>query len=453
MRRQPIIPVTSALFLILFSVDTYSGERQLSGYGHRQIEQMLEDHPNMRGVVARDSKIRKWSERQFEGEHTGRRVYWDHREPRSGDPAEGGPYRIDYPPYIRITSDPAVSGASKWMCLIFELHDRQFDGECAVVRDFCLRLGRKNFVTIRASTEHAAAVKAKEFFKRHPFPFDEKQRSTYGWFLFVPSNLRDYLLQHQERLAAKQSNRLARYYEFHDESVRLSKLSFQDLSRHIKEEVELLKRPLSREVRRANRNYAKRQLEQILVDRPRMSGVIAQDHHIWQWAEKQFEGQANGGNRIYWDNRNTLSGCGAESGPVSGDYPPYVRVEDDPKKSGIDQWTSLVFELHNSQADEPYLELINRAAFGKIGREAFAVACMKLEFEAMAKTQKLLRQHPLRAAKTGDDPVYNEYTGEIGDFDDFLRKHPRSPDPRYFSLRDHYLEYYDELASFQKRRK
>ena len=77
-------------------------------FGERQLDQMLDDRPDMRDAIPRPRAVIPWLIEGFNGDRLGQRVYWNASSPQSGRAAEHGGAYGTYPPYI------AVSGGTVW---------------------------------------------------------------------------------------------------------------------------------------------------------------------------------------------------------------------------------------------------------------------------------------------------------------------------------------------------
>lgn len=89
-------------------------------FGERQVEQMLDDRPDMKDVIGSGDFIYKWLVSSFDGGATQNRVYWNASVPTNGFPACHYPRWSLYPAQICITDDPKLNGIEKWFAAVFE---------------------------------------------------------------------------------------------------------------------------------------------------------------------------------------------------------------------------------------------------------------------------------------------------------------------------------------------
>ena len=89
-------------------------------FGERQVEQMLDDRPDMKDVLSRDDPIYKWVCLAFEGSDKRNRVYWNARMPHGGFPACHTPKFGFYPPQILVSDTRETTGIEKWFAVVFE---------------------------------------------------------------------------------------------------------------------------------------------------------------------------------------------------------------------------------------------------------------------------------------------------------------------------------------------
>jgi hypothetical protein len=96
-------------------------------YGQRQVDQILDDRPDMKNVLGAGHPIVMWVVDRFERGDERRRIIWDHTEPASGRSAEHMTYYHGYPAAVRISSAGDTTGLDKWAFLVFELQNIEND--------------------------------------------------------------------------------------------------------------------------------------------------------------------------------------------------------------------------------------------------------------------------------------------------------------------------------------
>ena len=188
--------------------------------------------------------------------------------------------------------------------------------------------------------------------------------------------------------------------------------------------------------------FGERQLEQVLDDRPAMRGIIDSGDPLLSWFASQF---SNGpyGSRVHWDFREPTGGYDSTMVPPSDEMPGLIRVSSAPSLTGRDQWCLLAYELQNVQNAPKIVELTARAVRGDIGREAFAIECIRLEHAAVLRTRELLGKYK----SLGEPEARSKRYGRIGamppDFAQYLTFLDSRPDTQY---RNHFRLYYDRLT-------
>ena len=198
--------------------------------------------------------------------------------------------------------------------------------------------------------------------------------------------------------------------------------------------------PTSRE---RHDTFGDRQLQQVLIDRPDMKGIVRTNDFIYRWVVKQFNSLEY--DRVQWDPREPKSGAPAEHQSSRRASSHYIRVTSAEAISGRDKWLMLVFELHNYRNKEYFDELWDKAIAGSIRRDEYATGCVKLEFRAMVATQEFFRHHPIPGASPAKDPYYTGYFYGSNDFEDYKEMLDLEGN-REYDPRDYYGKSFDSLT-------
>lgn len=114
----PAIPF--ALVQVVLVVAVFSEEARSTDFGQRQVDQLLEDRPELSPIIENNLAIKNWIQNRFNGGDQNLRVYWHAEEPLSGRPAENSPPIRGYPALIRITSKNDLTAEDKCIGLLFE---------------------------------------------------------------------------------------------------------------------------------------------------------------------------------------------------------------------------------------------------------------------------------------------------------------------------------------------
>src|SRR5262249_23492801 len=142
--------------------------------------------------------------------------------------------------------------------------------------------------------------------------------------------------------------------------------------------------------------FGRSQVEAVIRDRPEIKEVIDREPALRELLESGFESDAWSG-RVRWDNREPSDFFGAEHAPryTGTSNPTAVRVSKNPDMSAVDKCEALAFELYNVGNDKEFRRLDSAAKDGRIARDDFVTTMVRLEFEALMKTQAFFRMHPL----------------------------------------------------------
>lgn len=157
-------------------------------FGERQLLQVLDDRPEMRGVVVQDSPLAKWIVSRFDGHGTETRVHWHDREPLSGSDAEHLPAYEGYPANLSITRLDSTSPIDKWAALVYELlnlqetlesdlFERALDGE----------FDADEYALACVRSEYEAILATREILVRYPISGASTTQDP--WYCWVTSEL------------------------------------------------------------------------------------------------------------------------------------------------------------------------------------------------------------------------------------------------------------------------
>lgn len=188
-------------------------------FGHRQLEQVLDDRPDMVGVVSDDNPIVAWVIGGFNGERTGQRIYWNAMSPRSAQPAEHWPQYFDYPPQICISGGTELTAIDKWTGLVYEFfnleNSKSFEELGAKARGG--ELDGDGYARGCTKLEFEALRKAKAFFQQHPLPPSSHGEDPY--YQWVQSSPDDFEAFVEITSASRGYNPLKYFHGYFDESI------------------------------------------------------------------------------------------------------------------------------------------------------------------------------------------------------------------------------------------
>jgi hypothetical protein len=150
-------------------------------FGHRQLEQVLADRPDMADLLRDDDPIFEWVAAGFNGERSGQRIYWNAMSPRSAQPSEFWPDYFDYPPQICISGGTDVTAIDKWTGLIYEFFNIENSKSIAElqIKASAGELDGTAYARGCAKLEFEALQKAKAFFDEYPLPPSQHGNDPY----------------------------------------------------------------------------------------------------------------------------------------------------------------------------------------------------------------------------------------------------------------------------------
>jgi hypothetical protein len=165
-------------------------------FGYAQTEQVILDRPDMGAIIQTETELRRMLELSFSGELSGRRVYWDCREPTSGRPAEHLKSDSQYPAMVRVSNVFSCSAEDKCTMLLVELNNLPLDKEFQLLSGAgsVKRKRRGEFVMSCIRHEFDAIKKTQLFFKKHPLATASSENSPYySRLIAYPGDFSDYL--------------------------------------------------------------------------------------------------------------------------------------------------------------------------------------------------------------------------------------------------------------------
>lgn len=188
-----------------------------SKFGERQLEQMLDDRPEMRNANIIDSPVYKWLARGFDGEAVGYRIYWNGDRDinwvgvsKVRDGSSLG--------YISITSKSTRSPIDKWAVLVFEMHNIRTGEKIRELASLVVegKLAKQEFALKCLLLEFAAQEQTRVFLRENPLPGTEDERnSAYRWLMSDLPDEKTY--SSLQKLGWKKH---LKHYEDHYDSVR-----------------------------------------------------------------------------------------------------------------------------------------------------------------------------------------------------------------------------------------
>jgi hypothetical protein len=122
----------------------------------------------------------------------------------------------------------------------------------------------------------------------------------------------------------------------------------------------------------------------------------------------------------------------------------FVRENQTP----FDEWSSVIFEMLNSEGEKRFKELAKEARTGSISKDDFVREVMKQEFQAVKKTQALIRSFKLSQQEIEESYFYNRFIQCPDDFEGFL-SYKKRVSPKRDQIKE-YSRLYDSLRKKDK---
>ncbi len=167
---------------------------QISGmtFGHRQVQQLLDDRADLRQVIVLGDPIHEWLVDAFEGKYLGKRIYWCSNEPANESPSCFLLPVNSYPAHVLVTSDAQLTSFDRLALVVFELHNVENSSEMIeIARNAkARRIGREEYADKLVRMELHALARTREFFQLNVV--DGAMGRYYNWTVSVPPTFEEY---------------------------------------------------------------------------------------------------------------------------------------------------------------------------------------------------------------------------------------------------------------------
>lgn len=191
-------------------------------FGQRQIDQMLQDRPDMRDVIPNSHSVFQWLVDGFNGDRIGQRVYWNAGSPQSGRAAEHGPAYGTYPPYIAISGGTETTPTDKWAAVVYEMHNLENRNGFEAISRLAIegKLDADDFAEKCVELEFVALTQTEEFFRKNPLPKSKHGRDVwYNWVTSNPGTFEDYRKSFDGPGANSFNSNFAYFKEYYDTTI------------------------------------------------------------------------------------------------------------------------------------------------------------------------------------------------------------------------------------------
>jgi hypothetical protein len=195
----------------------------------------------------------------------------------------------------------------------------------------------------------------------------------------------------------------------------------------------------------ADISFGRRQVDQMLADRPDMIGILDEDDPIFRWVVDSMNG-ARIGQRIYWNGNTPESGSAAEHASPYGGYPPHICISGGTEITAHDRWACIVYELFNIENTSKFEDAYNKAMAGTMDGDEYAYECARLEYVALIKAKEFFKMHPLPNARPGYYEEYEQITEAPATFDEYLVLYYAS-DGTFQHPGQYFKDYYNDVIA------
>lgn len=204
--------------------------------------------------------------------------------------------------------------------------------------------------------------------------------------------------------------------------------------------------------------FGREQVEQMLRDREEMATCVAPGDPVYQWAVRQFAGEATG-HRTYWspDPPDCPLDCMADNTPVNENRKGFIRIRErhevgEKKGNQVlceELWSSAVFELYNIANGNRVHSIYYAALAGKISKEEWVGNLTRLEFLAVGKTARFYCSiwRPWAVGKGMKTEQLYWYVGEPDNYLEWINSYKDKSGYPY----SYYQQYEKEIAPYVQR--
>ncbi|MCC6123998.1 MAG: tetratricopeptide repeat protein [Pirellulales bacterium] len=139
--------------------------------------------------------------------------------------------------------------------------------------------------------------------------------------------------------------------------------------------------------------HGRQQVRKMLADRPAMAEYAAESGFLRDWAARKFAGE-DLGSLIDWDPEPPTDSDAEHTAPGETEHgsiqvhPEYTHGRRVGRPRNFEElWAGAVYELHNINNARHFVKLHERAAAGKVSKEAFVGGIVKHEVVAAQQTR------------------------------------------------------------------
>jgi len=157
--------------------------------------------------------------------------------------------------------------------------------------------------------------------------------------------------------------------------------------------------------------HGRRQVAQMLRDRPGMAQYGSEADFLRDWAARKFAGE-DLGSQIDWDNSPPLHSDAEHLAPAENEHAAILveaNYQAGPNRGQPrafeELWACAIYELHNVVYASQYVRLNKEAAAGHVSKKAFVAGILKYELRAAQETRAFYVQVYLPWAEKKKSPT------------------------------------------------
>lgn len=163
------------------------------GFGQRQLDQMLEDRPDMNDAIPESHPVRRWLADGFEGERAGLRVYWCGNLPDGGVAVEYCAPLSPYPAIVCVSPGAELTPIDRWAAAVYAMFAHESDWDAIGSEAGRGLLNADSFAEKCVLLEFLALKRAQEIFLEWPLPQEgHGQDRWYNWLTTCLGTYEEY---------------------------------------------------------------------------------------------------------------------------------------------------------------------------------------------------------------------------------------------------------------------
>jgi len=160
------------------------------GFGQRQLDQMLDDRPDMQEAIPPSHPVRQWLADGFDGKRAGLRVHWCGNLSGGGRAAEYVKPVAHYPAIICVSAGTEITAIDRWAAVVYAMHNHENDWDAVGSEASRGLLDADSFAEKCTQLEFTALQRTQQLLLRQPLPPSSHGRDK--WYNWVTTGLGTY---------------------------------------------------------------------------------------------------------------------------------------------------------------------------------------------------------------------------------------------------------------------